>query len=364
MAVVGDRQPQPKARYWQRLADGRVQCDLCPRECRLRPGQRGFCFVRANIDDELVLTTYGRSSGFAVDPIEKKPLNHFLPGTTALSFGTAGCNLACKFCQNYEISTSREMDRLAQEASPGDIARQARRSGCSAVAYTYNDPVIFAEYAIDVAAACRELGVANVAVTAGYVNPEARRDFFAAMDAANIDLKGFSDSFYRQMTGARLGPILETISYVVHETDVWVELTTLLIPGHNDATSDLRAMAAWIFEELGPDVPLHLTAFHPDHRMRHLPPTPMRTLVRARMIAQDAGLRYVYIGNVSDTEGATTCCPNCATPLIVRDRYLIEAYQLDAEGGCAVCGTTIPGRFGAKSGQGRGRRSPVRITTH
>lgn len=361
--MVDDSQPLAKARYWQRLSDGRVQCDLCPRECRLRDGQRGFCFVRANVNDELVLTTYGRSSGFCVDPVEKKPLNHFLPGTSVLSFGTAGCNLGCKFCQNYEISTSREMDRLADEASPDEIARMAKRAGCSGVAYTYNDPVIFAEYAIDVAQACHELGLANIAVTAGYVKPEARADFFAVMDAANVDLKGFSDSFYQQLTGARLAPVLETISYLVNETDVWVELTTLLIPGHNDATSEIRAMCNWILNELGPDVPLHFTAFHPDHRLRHVPPTPARTLGRARAVAQEVGLHYVYTGNIHDLEGGTTYCPSCTSPMIRRNRYLIDSYHLTADGHCSVCDTPIAGRFAAKAGPGVGRRFPVRLSS-
>ena len=253
-----------EARYWHRLDDGRIQCDLCPRECRLRPGQRGFCFVRANEDDKLVLTTYGRSSGFCVDPVEKKPLNHFLPGSTVLSFGTAGCNLACKFCQNWDISTSREMERLADEASPEQIAAAAVQQRCTGVAYTYNDPVIFAEYAIDTAIACRARGLANIAVTAGYVNPECRADFFAVMDGVNIDLKGFSDTFYQQVTGARLRPVLDTISYVVHQTDAWVELTTLLIPGYNDATSDLAC-----------DVPLCTRSWAPTCRCTSPPSTPI-----------------------------------------------------------------------------------------
>ena len=315
----------------------------------MRPGQRGFCFVRANGDGQLVLTTYGRSSGFCIDPVEKKPLNHFLPGTQVFSFGTAGCNLACKYCQNWEISTSREMNLLAEEASPSQIARTAANWQCSSVAFTYNDPVIFAEYAIDTAVACRAAGLASIAVTAGYINPEARRDFFAVMDAANIDLKGFSDSFYQQVTGARLRPVLDTISYAVHETNVWVELTTLLLPGYNDASSDLREMCRWIVTELGPDVPLHFTAFHPDNRMRDLPRTPSRTLARARAIAQEEGLHYVYTGNIEDPDGQTTYCPNCKSPVIRRDRYTIDSYDLDAEGRCRVCGTQIPGRFGGSS---------------
>jgi pyruvate formate lyase activating enzyme len=327
----------------------------------LRPGQRGFCFVRANEDGQLVLTTYGRSSGFCIDPVEKKPLNHFLPGTQVFSFGTAGCNLACKYCQNWEISTSREMNLLAEEASPSQIARTAANWQCSSVAFTYNDPVIFAEYAIDTAVACRAAGLASIAVTAGYINPEARRDFFAVMDAANIDLKGFSDSFYQQVTGARLRPVLDTISYAVHETNVWVELTTLLLPGYNDASSDLREMCRWIVTELGPDVPLHFTAFHPDNRMRDLPRTPTRTLARARAIAQEEGLHYVYTGNIEDPDGQTTYCPNCKSPVIRRDRYTIDSYDLDAEGRCRVCGTQIPGRFGGSSVVDHSFRLPHRV---
>lgn len=327
----------------------------------MRPGQRGFCFVRANEDGQLVLTTYGRSSGFCIDPVEKKPLNHFLPGTQVFSFGTAGCNLACKYCQNWEISTSREMNLLAEEASPSQIARTAANWQCSSVAFTYNDPVIFAEYAIDTAVACRAAGLASIAVTAGYINPEARRDFFAVMDAANIDLKGFSDSFYQQVTGARLRPVLDTISYAVHETNVWVELTTLLLPGYNDASSDLREMCRWIVTELGPDVPLHFTAFHPDNRMRDLPRTPTRTLARARAIAQEEGLHYVYTGNIEDPDGQTTYCPNCKSPVIRRDRYTIDSYDLDAEGRCRVCGTQIPGRFGGSSVVDHSFRLPHRV---
>lgn len=349
------------ARYWRPTDDGRVQCELCPRTCRMRPGQRGFCFVRENVAGGLVLTTYGRSSGFCIDPIEKKPLNHFLPGSSVLSFGTAGCNLSCKFCQNWDISKSREMDRLADEASPAEIAEAAIRCGCAAVAYTYNDPIIFAEYAIDVARACRQAGVANIAVTAGYINPGAREDFFGAMDAANVDLKGFSDSFYRQVIGGRLAPVLDTINYLIHQTRVWTELTCLLIPGHNDASSDLREMCRWIHDELGPDVPLHFTAFHPDYRMRTLPPTPPRTLARARLIGLEAGLRYVYTGNVHDPDGQTTYCPNCDSPVIRRDRYTIQSYNCDSRGNCAVCGTGLAGRFSSAPGTLGSRRIPVRI---
>lgn len=337
------------ARFWHRVDDERIQCDLCPRQCRLREGQRGFCFVRANHLGQLVLTTYGRSSGFCIDPVEKKPLYHFHPGSPVLSFGTAGCNLGCKFCQNWDISKASEFDRLTDQASPEEIAHAARTSGCDAVAYTYNDPVIFAEYAIDVAEACRDAGVRNIGVTAGYVNPDARAGFFRAMDAVNIDLKGFSDTFYATVTGGRLRPVLETIAWVAQETSVWMELTTLLIPGYNDATSDLRDMCDWVFSECGPDVPLHFTAFHPDHRMRHVPATPARTLSRARMVALEAGLNYVYTGNVHDQQGQATSCPNCGTQLIGRNWFEITSFEL-THGACPMCGNQIAGHFDAAPG--------------
>ena len=218
-------------RYWRLLDDGRIQCEVCPRLCKLNEGQRGLCFVRARHDNRIVLTTYGRSSGFCIDPIEKKPLNHFLPGTSVLSFGTAGCNLTCKFCQNWDISKARAFDRLQDLASPEAIAEAAVASGCRSVAFTYNDPVIFLEYAADVAEACRERGVKTVAVSAGYICEEPRVEFFSKMDAANIDLKGFTDGFYRNLCSARLGPVLDTLEYLKHETEVWFEITTLLIPG-------------------------------------------------------------------------------------------------------------------------------------
>ncbi|MCX8005324.1 MAG: AmmeMemoRadiSam system radical SAM enzyme [Burkholderiaceae bacterium] len=308
-ASFGLAQP---ARWWHRLDDGRIQCDLCPRDCRLHEGQRGLCFVRQRRGDAMVLTTHGRSSGFCIDPIEKKPLHHFYPGSSVLSFGTAGCNLACKFCQNWDISKSREMDRLMDAASPARIAQVARAYGCRSVAFTYNDPVIFAEYALDTAAACRELGLKAVAVTAGYIHAQPRREFFAAMDAANVDLKGFTEDFYFRLTGAHLAPVLETLEYIAHETDCWLEITTLLIPGHNDADAEIDALTRWIAQTLGTDVPLHFTAFHPDYKMRDVPPTPPATLMRARRIALANGLRYVYTGNVRDPEGGTTYCPGCA----------------------------------------------------
>src|SRR5438105_1699794 len=319
-------------RYWHFIDDGRIQCDLCPRDCRLHEGQRGACFVRQRTGDQMVLTTYGRSSGFCIDPIEKKPLNHFYPGSSVLSFGTAGCNLACKFCQNWDISKSREMDTLMDQASPSDIARAAQAQGCRSVAFTYNDPVIFAEYAMDVADACRARGVASVAVTAGYIGSEARRDFYAKMDAANVDLKGFTDEFYVKVCGGKLQPVLDTLVYLKHETSVWFEITLLLIPGKNDSAEEIAALCKWIMRELGPDVPLHFTAFHPDYKMMDLPPTPAATLTRSRDIALREGLRYVYTGNVHDVAGGTTFCHHCREPLIVRDWHAILDYAVSADG--------------------------------
>ena len=342
------------ARYWQHTQDGRVRCELCPRECTLSDRQRGFCFVRANIGGELEVTTYGRSSGFYVDPIEKKPLNHVAAGKSVLSFGTAGCNLSCRFCQNWEISKASDVDiLLALEATPDAIVAATEITHCRGVAYTYNDPVIYTEYAVDIAAACRAHGLLNVAVTAGYVNPAPRAEFFAAMDAANVDLKSFDADFYRKVVGGRLEVVLDTLRYLVHETDVWVEVTTLVIPGLNDSDAELTALARWIFAELGPGVPWHVTAFHPANRMMDVPRTPAATLTRARRIGLDAGLRFVYTGNVSDREGATTFCPGCGAALIERDGYVVTRYELDPAGACRRCGEPIPGRWDAAVGKWR-----------
>ena len=350
-------------RYWHFTADGRMQCDLCPRDCKLHDGQRGACFVRKRDGDRMLLTTYGRSSGFCIDPIEKKPLNQFYPGSAVLSFGTAGCNLACKFCQNWDISKSRDMDRLADAATPAGIARAAVESKCKSVAFTYNDPVIFAEYAMDVADACHAAGVKTVAVTAGYIHERPRREFYAKMDAANVDLKAFTDEFYFKLCGARLRPVLDTLTYLVHETDVWVEITTLLIPGKNDSAAELTAECEWIMRNLGPNVPVHFTAFHPDFKMTDIAATPASTLARARKIALDAGLRYVYTGNVHDSEGGTTYCPACRHPLIVRDWYEISRYAVSPAGRCPHCDTAVAGRYEAFEGQFGRRRIPVRLRT-
>jgi pyruvate formate lyase activating enzyme len=349
------------ARYWHWLDDGRMQCDLCPRDCRLHEGQRGACFVRMRQDKQLVLTTYGRSSGFCIDPIEKKPLNNFFPGSSVLSFGTAGCNLACKFCQNWDISKSQDMDRLMAQASPEGIAIAALRHGCKSVAFTYNDPVIFSEYAMDVADACHAHGVQTVAVTAGYMHDQPRRDFFAKIDAANVDLKAFTEDFYFKLTGSHLQPVLDTLIYLKRETQVWLEITTLLIPGHNDSDEELTALCHWVRTELGADVPLHFSAFHPDHKMLNVPATPRATLVRARNIALKAGLHYVYTGNVHNAEGDTTYCPACKATLIARDWYQINQFRLDAGGHCPDCGAAIAGRFDSSCGHFGRQRIPISI---
>jgi len=348
-------------RHWQRLEDGRLRCDICPRQCKLREGQRGLCFVRQGGSGQIELTTYGRSSGFCIDPVEKKPLNHFLPGTPILSFGTAGCNLTCRFCQNWDISKSREFDRLTDFASPRAIAEAAQAHGCSSVAYTYNDPVIFLEYAVDIAEECRKQGIRSVAVTAGYLMQEARREFFHWMDAANIDLKGFTEAFYRETCGGSLAPVLETLEYLKHETEVWFELTTLLIPGYNDSSSELEKLSRWVVERLGPDIPLHFSAFHPDWKMTGVERTSHSTLKCAREIAQANGIHHVYLGNVHDREGSSTYCHACGQILIGRDWYVLSDWNLDPQGRCSNCLEPCPGHFDPTPGNWGSRRQPIRI---
>ncbi len=348
-------------RYFAPLDDGRVECRVCPRFCRLKDGQRGMCFVRARQGGEIVLTTYGRSSGFCIDPIEKKPLNHFLPGTPVLSFGTAGCNLACKFCQNHDMSKSREMDTLADAAPPEALARAALELGARSVAYTYNDPVIFLEYAVDVARACRAAGVKSVAVTAGYICEEPREEFFGVMDAANVDLKAFTEEFYWKLTGAHLAPVLETLEYLVHRTRVWTEITTLLIPGENDSAAEIARLAEWVGSRLGPDVPLHFSAFHPDFRMLDKPRTPPETLLRARDIAKRAGLRHVYVGNIHHETAQSSYCAGCGAMVIGRDWYELSDWRLTADGHCMECGERFPGVIDGAPGQWGRKRQPVRM---
>ncbi len=356
-------------RYWHKLEEQkdehkkepRIQCDLCPRYCALKPGQRGFCYVRANHNGEVVLTTYGRSSGFCIDPIEKKPLNHFYPGSAVLSFGTAGCNLGCKFCQNWDTTKSREMDKMMSFASPEKIAQAAQDYQCKSVAYTYNDPVIFHEYALDVAHACREKGIKSVAVTAGYICAEPREEFFSVMDAANVDLKAFTEEFYKKETGSHLQPVLDTLEYLYHHTDVWFEITTLLIPGLNDSEAEIEAMTQWGIEHMGPEVPWHFTAFHPDYKMTDLEPTPLTSLLRARDIAKKNGFYYVYSGNVHDKLSSSTFCHYCGQELIGRDWYELSEWNLTADGHCIHCGTALHGRFDPQPGRWGSRRQPIAL---
>ncbi|VEG26100.1 AmmeMemoRadiSam system radical SAM enzyme [Actinomyces howellii] len=331
------------ARWWHPVDDGRLQCDLCPRHCRLREGQHGFCFVRRRSQDRIVLTAYGRSTGLCLDPVEKKPLYHVHPGSSVLSLGTAGCNLACRFCQNWEISTARRTEVLSEQAPVAQVAALARGLGARGVALTYNDPVVFAEYAIDIASACHDLGLEAYAVSVAWVCREPGRELFGAVDAANIDLKAFTEEFYRRLTGARLRDVLATLVDLRAATTTWLELTTLLVPGLNDSPQEVGALASWVARELGEDTPLHLTAFHPAHRMRDRPPTALSVLERARASALEAGLRFVYLGNVPPGTGSTTSCPGCGTPVVERHGYTVSAYRLDGRGRCQGCGLGLPG---------------------
>lgn len=334
-----------EARWWQTEADGRILCTLCPRFCRLKPGQAGFCYVRQNIDGTLYATAYGKSTGFAIDPIEKKPLNHFLPGSPILSFGTAGCNLGCRFCQNWHISKAKLVEQNSVSAMPADIVRLARQHGCPSIAMTYNDPTIFGEYVIDIAREARQQDLKNVLVTAGYITPEARREIYAQIDAVNVDLKAFSESFYHKVTFSHLDPVLDTLRWLKHETGIWFELTNLMIPGENDSWDETARMCDWVLEELGPDVPLHFTAFHPDFKMQDKPRTPTETLNRARRLALRAGLKHVYVGNVHDRSGQTTYCPRCQLALIERDWHRILVNRLSPGGDCPDCQTRLAGVF-------------------
>lgn len=358
-----DPDGQAAGEWWHEAADGRIACDLCPRDCHLKPGDRGFCFVRQNVDGQMKLTTYGRSTGFCIDPIEKKPLNHFFPGSPVLSFGTAGCNLGCKFCQNWDISKSREVERLSELAMPESIAAAALKTGCRSVAFTYNDPVIWAEYAIDTARECRQLGIHPVAVTAGYISPSARAEFFHATDAANVDLKAFTEDFYERITYSKLQPVLDTLHWLKHESDVWFEITNLIIPDANDSPDELRRMCDWILESVGAEVPVHFSAFHPDFRMTDRPRTPHETLVMARDIAVRQGLKFVYVGNVNDVFNQSTWCPCCGELLIERNGYQLGQWNLDGNA-CRKCRTLIPGHFDMSPGSWGNRRQPIRISEY
>lgn len=358
MSIINSPHP---TEYWHRLEDGRAQCDLCPRYCKLKEGQRGLCFVRGCEQGEIKLYTWGRSSGFCIDPIEKKPLNHFYPGQPILSFGTAGCNLTCKFCQNWDMSKSREMDRLTQIALPDKIAEAALQNACLGVAFTYNDPVIFMEYALDISDACHLHNLKTVAVTAGYICEQPREQFFSKIDAANVDLKAFNQYFYKKICGGDLAPVLDTLLYLKHETSIWFEITTLLIPGENDSNQELEAMCRWLVENLGPEAPIHFTAFHPDWKMLDKPITPAGTLTRARDIAVKNGLYYPYTGNVYDTEGNSTYCHNCHQLLIERCWYELGKWNINTKGCCNKCLTPVHGHFSPIPGTWGQHRLPIEI---
>jgi pyruvate formate lyase activating enzyme len=350
-----------RGEWWHRLDDGRIQCDLCPRFCKMQEGQRGFCFIRQVRDGGVVLTSYGRASGFCIDPIEKKPLNHYYPGTSVLSFGTAGCNLGCRFCQNWDISKAREDDHLSAWATPEAVAEAAFQARCRSIAFTYNDPVIFAEYAIDCALAAHERGIKTVAVSAGYMNSEPRKEFYAHMDAANIDLKAFTEQFYQRISFAELSAVLDTLCWLKRETSVWFEVTTLLIPDHNDSAAEIDRLCNWFVKNLGPEVPLHFSAFHPDFKMLNVPPTPPATLARAREQALRAGIHHVYTGNVDDPEGQSTYCSSCGKLLIERNWYRLGKWNLEANGRCRFCGAHLAGRFDRQPGHWGARRQPIFI---
>jgi pyruvate formate lyase activating enzyme len=357
------------AKYWKKIEEGpragQIECLLCPRGCKLKEEKRGVCFVRRVVDGELKLTTYGRSSGFCIDPIEKKPLSHFYPNTPVLSFGTVGCNLTCMYCQNWDISSNMQDDMMASTAPPSAIAKAAKHMSCKSVAFTYNDPIVFLEYACDTAAACQEIGLKTVAVTNGYINSEPRKEMFKNMDAVNVDLKGFSDRFYQKLCKATLQPVLDTLLYIKNETDCWLEITNLVIPKENDSEKEIEAMTKWIRDNLGKEVPVHFTAFHPDYRMvQSHPPTPLETLKTAQTIARGNDLLYVYTGNVRDEGGSTTYCPQCGDVVIGRDGYELTEYHLSEQGKCRGCGHVIAGHFDESPGTWGNRRAPIDITEY
>lgn len=332
------------AQWWQKSEKGKILCTLCPRYCEIGEGQPGFCYIRQNINGKLYSIGYGRPTGFAVDPVEKKPLNHFLPGTSILSFGTAGCNLGCKFCQNWSISKAKLDDTYSVDATPDDVISLAKKYSAPSIAFTYNDPTIFGEYIIDISKIAYQEGIKSVMVTAGYIDKDARKDVYKFIDAANVDLKGFTEKFYYKNTLSHLEYVLDTLIWLKNETDVWIELTTLLIPDENDSSEEIKKECNWIINNLGDSVPLHFTAFHPDFKMRNKEATPHKTLLMAKNIAQSEGIKFCYIGNVLDNKNQSTFCPNCKQILIERNWYNVKVMDL-MESKCANCGEIIPGIF-------------------
>ncbi len=331
-----------EALWWEPETGNRIRCTLCPRYCKLGPDQSGFCYIRSNRNGTLMAEGYGRPTGFAVDPIEKKPLNHFLPGSSVLSFGTAGCNLGCKFCQNWSMSKARLDDLHALNASAEQVVALAQKQGAASIAFTYNEPIIFGEYVMDISKIAQEKNIRTVMVTNGYVTAEARKDIFRNIDAANVDLKAFTDRFYHRLTFAHLQPVLDTLIWLKQETRVWIELTTLLIPGENDSDEEIARMCDWILTHLGDSVPLHFTAFFPTFKLQEHEPTPPGTLNRARQIALNAGINFCYVGNVHNPKAQTTFCPTCHKPLIERNWHQINSNAIQ-NGTCRYCGTKIAG---------------------
>lgn len=332
------------ADWWEPAEKGKILCTLCPRYCKIGEGQAGFCYIRQNHNGKLITTGYGHPTGFAIDPVEKKPLNHFYPGSSILSFGTAGCNLGCKFCQNWSISKAKLDELNSLTVSPEQVVEIAVHNGTPSIAYTYNDPTIFGEYVIDISKIAREQGIKSVMVTAGYIDKNARKDVYKYIDAANVDLKGFTERFYDKITYSHIADVLDTLRWLKHETNIWLEITTLLIPGENDSEEEIKNECAWILENLGDSVPLHFTAFHPDFRMTDKSGTPPSTLVNARSIAIQAGIKFCYIGNIHNAEGQTTFCPSCKEKIIRRDWHSVLTNKLEGNK-CPRCHTEIPGMF-------------------
>ncbi len=318
-----------------------VECELCPKMCRIAPGQSGECHIRINVDGKLLAVTHSYPCSVHVDPMEKKPLFHFLPGTPVLSLATVGCNLHCKNCQNWEISQADPEDVAVSPLPPLEVVRLANKSGCRSIAYTYTEPLVYYEYTLETSELAREAGLRNVLVTAGYINPGPLRRLMSVTDAANIDLKAMDDAFYRDVCGATLAPVLDTL-VIAREMGVWVEVTNLIVPTLNDDMDMVKALARWMVENLGTDTPLHFSRFSPRYKLTNLPPTPEETLVEARLTALDEGLSFVYIGNVPGGKGETTSCPGDGTPLVTRVGFTVTGYEL-ADGRCPTCGTAIAG---------------------
>lgn len=333
-----------EAFWWKKTDREKILCTLCPRYCEIGIGQPGFCYIRQNIDGKLYTLGYGKPTGFAIDPIEKKPLNHFLPGTKILSFGTAGCNLGCKFCQNWSISKAQLDEINSLTASPDDVVQLAKQYSTPSIAFTYNDPTIFGEYVVDISKIAREEKIKSVMVTAGYIDKDARKDVYRFIDAANVDLKGFTERFYFKNTFSHLNDVLDTLVWIKNETEVWIELTTLLIPDENDSVEEIKNECDWILENLGENVPLHFTAFHPDFKMRNKIATPHLTLLRAKNIAEQVGIKYCYVGNVHDSKNQSTYCSKCNSLLIERDWHQIKFHNIK-NNSCTSCGHKVPGIF-------------------